>query len=223
MKTREASNQKAESKLYLLLPISIILITIFLAVFFYNKIPGNTIASHWGIDGQANGYSSKRSLFFMPILSIFILMLFLVLPKMDPYKKNFNQFKKHFQTFINIIFIFFFYVYSLSLIWNLNFHFNMTQFLVPALSLLFYYAGVLISHAKRNWFVGIRTPWTLTNQVVWDKTHKIGAKLFKIFAIVILTTFFFPKFFLFIILIPIISIVFFLFFYSYLEYKKIES
>lgn len=214
---------KVNKKLYLLFPISIILITFFLAFYFYSRIPTETIATHWGFNGQADGYSSKSSLFLMPGISVFMLILFLVLPKMDPYKKNFIQFEKYFRTFINIVFLFFFYIYILTLIWNLGNHFNMTQFLVPAISLLFYYAGVLISHAKRNWFVGIRTPWTLSNQQVWDRTHKLGAKLFKIFAVINLSTLFFPNYAFYIMLIPIIAIVVFLFVYSYFQYQKIKS
>lgn len=210
-------------KLYLIFPILTILITIFLAFYFYNNIQGNTIASHWGISGQADGYSSKLSLFLMPGISVVMLILFLVLPKMDPYKKNFKEFEKYFNTFINVIFIFFFYIYLLTLVWNLGNHFNMTQFMMPAISILFYYAGVLISHAKRNWFVGIRTPWTLTNQTVWNKTHKIGAKLFKGIAVINLLILVIPNYALYILMIPIFSVVIFLFLYSYFEYKKIKS
>jgi immunity protein, SdpI family len=210
-------------KLYLVFPILTILITTFLAFYFYNKIPTDTIASHWGINGQADGYSSKSSLFVMPGVSVIMLILFLVLPKIDPYKKNFLQFEKYFNTFINVIFLFFFYIYILTLVWNLGNHFNMTQFMMPAISLLLYYAGVLISHAKRNWFVGIRTPWTLTNQEVWDKTHKIGAKLFKAIAVISLLILIIPNYTLYIFLIPLLSTVVFLFAYSYFQYKKIKS
>jgi len=210
-------------KLYLIFPVFTILVTTFLAFYFYNKIPSNTIVSHWGINGQADGYSSKSSLFLMPGISVLMLILFLVLPKIDPYRKNFEKFEKYFNTFINVIFLFFFYIYLLTLIWNLGNHFNMTQFMIPALSLLLYYAGVLISHAKRNWFVGLRTPWTLSNQKVWDKTHKIGAKLFKIIAILNLSILFLPQYTLYIFLIPLLSVIVFIFLYSYFEYKKIKS
>jgi len=210
-------------KVSAILPVVLILVSFVLAFYFYSKITGNLIATHWGANGQANGYSSKFfGLFFMPILSIIMLIMFLVLPKIDPYKKNFSEFKNYFQNFINIVFVFLFYLYCLTLFWNLNFRFNMIQFLSPAFTLLFYYAGVLMSHAKRNWFIGIRTPWTMSSPKVWHKTHLLGSKLFKLFSLFILLSLPFPQFALFFILVPILLITFFIFVYSYFEYRKLK-
>jgi immunity protein, SdpI family len=209
-------------KIYIIFPIFLILVSLALAIYFYPIFPAQ-IVTHWGINGQANGWSSKSfGLFFMPILLSFLLLLFVFLPKTDPYKKNFNQFKKYYQNFISIIFIFLFYIYLITIFWNLNFRFNMTQVISPAFAFIFYYAGVLTSHAKRNWFVGIRTPWTLSNEKVWEKTHQIGSKLFKITAFISLLSLLFPNFAMFFILIPIIATTIFVFIYSYIEYQRIN-
>jgi uncharacterized membrane protein len=56
----------------------------------------------------------------------------------------------------------------------------MVQLMTPAMGILFYIAGVMMSRAKRNYFIGIRTPWTLNNEEVWNKTHRLGGLLFKI-------------------------------------------
>jgi immunity protein, SdpI family len=209
-------------KIYIIIPSFLILISFALAIYFYPIFPAQ-IATHWGINGQANGFSSKTfGLFFMPILSSFLLLLFVYLPKIDPYKKNFNQFQKYYQNFINLIFVFFFYLYLITIFWNLGFHFNMIQILSPAFASLFYYAGVLMSHTKRNWFVGIRTPWTISNKEVWEKTHKIGGKLFKLTGLISLLSLFLPQFSIFFIIIPVITTTIFVFIYSYLEYQKIN-
>jgi len=208
------------NKIYVIFPIILILVSFVLAIFFYPIFPSQ-IATHWGINGQADGYSSKAfGLFFMPILSVVLFFLFISLPKIDPYKKNFDQFKKYFQNFINLIFAFFFYIYLIIIVWNLGINFNMIQVLCPAFAALFYYAGVLMSHAKRNWFVGIRTPWTMANEKVWDKTHKIGGKLFKLTGLISLLSFILPNLSLFFILIPTLFTTIFVFIYSYVEYKK---
>ncbi len=96
----------------------------------------------------------------------------------------------------------------------------MGQFLIPALGILFYYAGILVENAKRNWFIGIRTPWTLSSEKVWDKTHKIGGKLFKIAGIIALLGILFQKYALFFVLVPIISVAIYTIVYSYFEYQK---
>ena len=69
---------------------------------------------------------------------------------------------------------------DVGITWNMGVQFNMTQFFVPAIGILFFYIGTILKYTKRNWFVGIRTPWTLSSDVVWEKTHKLGGKLFKI-------------------------------------------
>ena len=210
------------NKISVIFPVVLIIISFFIAIYFYPVFP-DQVATHWGIDNQVNGYSSKVfGLFFMPVLSVFLFFLFISLPKIDPYKKNFDQFKNYFQNFINIVFAFLFYVYLLTIIWNLDFRFNMIQVLSPGFAALFYYAGVLTSHAKRNWFVGIRTPWTMSSDLVWDKTHKIGGKLFKITGIISLFSFLFPNLATFFILVPILFVTVFILVYSYLEYKKIN-
>lgn len=207
----------------MILPSIIIFISFFLAFYFYNKIPGDVVATHWGTNNQVNGYSSKFvGLFITPIISIFLLVVFSVLPKVDPYKKNFSQFSKYFQNFINIIFIFLFYIYCLTLFWNLGYSFNMIQFLSPGLALIFYYAGVLTSHARRNWFVGFRTPWTMSSPKVWEKTHQVGGKLFKLIAFITLLSLIFPNLSIFFILIPVFIVVIFIFIYSYFIYQKIK-
>jgi uncharacterized membrane protein len=92
--------------------------------------------------------------------------------------------------------------------------------LSPAFATLFYYSGVLIENAKRNWFIGIRTPWTLSSDRVWDKTHKIGGKLFKIAGIVALAAVFFETAAIFFIIVPVIIVSIYTVVYSYLEYQK---
>jgi uncharacterized membrane protein len=208
------------NKISVLFPIILIIASFLIGIYFYPFLP-DQVATHWGSNNQVNGYSSKAfGLFFMPILSVFLFFLFISLPKIDPYKKNFDQFKNYFQNFINLIFVFFFYIYSITIVWNLGFNFNMVQILSPAFAALFYYAGVLMSHAKQNWFVGIRTPWTMSNEKVWNKTHKIGGKLFKLTGLISLLSLILPSLSAFFILVPILFTTIFVFIYSYIEFKK---
>jgi len=85
---------------------------------------------------------------------------------------------------------------------------------------LFYFCGVLIGRARRNWFIGIRTPWTLSSDVVWDKTHRRGAKLFMISGIIAVFGMFFKGYTFIFVLAPVLLFSIYLVFYSYAEYKK---
>jgi uncharacterized membrane protein len=90
------------------------------------------------------------------------------------------------ERFTVILIGFLFYLYLLMILWNIGMRFQMPQLLAPAFGILFYYAGVLTEKAKRNWFIGIRTPWTLSSEEVWERTHRIGGKLFKIAGVITL-------------------------------------
>jgi len=86
-----------------------------------------------------------------------------------------------------------------------------------------YIISLLLAQARRNWFVGIRTPWTVSSEEVWNKTHKLGALLFKLVAIIILIGVIFPRYSIYFVLIPVLSVAVFLVIYSYTLYTKIEE
>jgi uncharacterized membrane protein len=186
-----------------------------LATYVYPEMP-STMASHWGVSGEVNGYMSKPwGLYFVPILSLFLYLLFLVLPKFDPYKENFSQFAHYYYQFVTVVISFLFYLYLLTIFWNLGYRFNILQLLSPAFAILFYFVGVLTINAHQNWFVGIRTPWTMTNKIVWKKTHVLGGKLFKLTALVNLLGIVFPEQAIFLMITPAVFTSIFVFIYSY--------
>ena len=200
--------------------VTIILISFGIGVYFYPQMP-EAMASHWNIKGEVDDYMSKFwGLFLMPIVSLAMFLLFILIPKIDPLKENIKKFRKYFDAFIVLIIVFLLYIYLLTIFWNLGFRFDMGQMMVPALGILFYYCGILVENAKRNWFIGIRTPWTLSNEKVWEKTHKIGGKLFKLAGIIAFLGIIFPSCAIFFILIPIILVAVYTIIYSYLEYQK---
>lgn len=200
--------------------LGIALISFAVGIYLYPQMP-EKMASHWNSQGQVDGYMSKFwGLFLMPIFLIGIFLLFILIPKIDPLKENIEKFRKYYDGFIMIIALFFFYIYALTIFWNLGLRFDMTYLLTPALAALFYYVGVLSENAKRNWFIGIRTPWTLSNENVWNKTHKIGGKMFKAAGIIILVGLFFPKYAIIFIIVPVIFVALYTIIYSYFEYQK---
>jgi len=198
-------------------------LTFLTGLYFYNLVP-DMMASHWDFRGNVNGYMSKFwGLFLMPIISFVIFLLLVFIPKLDPLKANVDKFRKYFEGFIMLILIFLFYIYVITLLWNLDYKFDMTRLMIPAIAILLYYFGVMMAHSKRNWFIGIRTPWTLSSDVVWDKTHKRGAILMKITAVLSLVGFFWPDYLLYFFFTPLMFTVFYTMIYSYLEYKKIAK
>jgi uncharacterized membrane protein len=206
-----------KSKLIVML---IIVTSFIIGIYFYPQIP-EKMASHWNVQGQVDGYMSKSwGLFLMPIISLGLFLLFILITKIDPLKMNIEKFRKYFDGFIIFIILFLFYLYLLTILWNFDNKFSMNQVLSPAFGILFFYCGILIEKVKRNWFIGIKTPWTLSNEKVWDKTHQLGGKLFKIVGIIAFLGIIFPNYTFFLILFPVIAVSIYTVVYSYFEYQK---
>lgn len=200
--------------------ILLILISLAVSVFLYPLMP-EQMASHWNSRGEVDDYLPKFwGLFLMPLVLAFMLILFIIIPSIDPLKENIGKFRKYFDGFIVLISLFLIYIHILTIIWSLGVTYSMNLALIPALSGLFFYCGVLVEKASRNWFIGIRTPWTLSSDRVWNKTHKIGGKLFKISALIMLLGIFFENFLIYFIMIPLLTTVVVTVAYSYFEYQK---
>ncbi len=191
-----------------------------IGAYLYPQMPSQ-MASHWNAGDEVDGYMPKLwGLFLMPLAGFGLFLLFFTIPKIDPLRRNIEKFRGHYDAFVVVIIMFLFYIHSLTILWSIGWRFSMLQMMIPALAVLFYYAGILIQNARRNWFIGIRTPWTLSSERVWNKTHERGAKMFKAAAVIMLPGMVFPDCALYFILVPILSLVIYLFAYSYFEYEK---
>ena len=145
----------------------------------YPSLP-EMAASHWNAAGQVDDYMPRFwAAFLMPLVSVGLLLLFLVIPAIDPLKANIAKFRSYYNAFITLIIVFMLFIHGVTLAWNLGYNqFNIGNAIIPAVGLIFVFAGVMMMKAKRNFFIGIRTPWTLSNDMVWDETHKLGGRLF---------------------------------------------
>ena len=200
----------------------LLLVTTLAGVLHWNGLP-DPMASHWGINDQVNGTMPKFwGVFLVPLISLGLFLLFLLIPAIDPLKANIAKFRDAFNLFMAFITLFLMYVQGLTLAWNLGFtHFKMSTSLMPALGLLFILVGYMIRKAKRNFFIGIRTPWTLSSDKVWDETHRVGSWLFIGSGVLaILGSFFGGMTAFWFLFIPLIGSAVFLVIYSYLLYQR---
>jgi uncharacterized membrane protein len=200
--------------------LGIILLSLIISIYFYPQMP-EKIASHWNAQGQVDGYMSKFwGLFLMPFILIGLALLFVAIPRIDPLKVNIEKFRKFYDIFIILFFVFLLSTHLQIILWNIGIEISPNVIFPIGLGLLFFYIGILCENAKRNWFIGIRTPWTLSNEVVWDKTHKIGGKLFKIAGVIALLGVFFQNYAFFFVIIPVISFSAYTIIYSYVQYQR---
>ena len=199
-----------------------VVITAFLMGAYTYPLMPEVVATHWNAEGIPDGFSDRNfALFFMPAMMLALLGLFMLLPHIDPLRTNVLKFMGWYDLLKAALTLFLFYLYILTILFNLGYAFDMGVALIPAFALLLWFMGMLMENAKRNWFIGIRTPWTLSSDIVWQKTHERGGKLFKACAVVCLIGVFFGKAMLFFVLVPVLLASGYLIAYSYFEYKKL--
>jgi uncharacterized membrane protein len=173
---------------------SLLLIAISVAAsfYFYAHFPERVI-THWNFAGEPNGWSSRGfAAFFFPALLAGMYILFLAIPYFDPKKERYAEFAKAysvFRAFIIFIMTLIFFIASLD---NLGFNFNIGAWTASAVGVLFIVIGNYMGKLKMNWFVGIRTPWTLSSEAVWNKTHRFGGKVFVFCGVLMALTGFSP-------------------------------
>jgi uncharacterized membrane protein len=160
-----------------LLPISIIVGSIISAFYLYHNFPAR-VATHWDIYGQVNGYSGPfLAAWLLPFMIIGIYALFIFLPYIDPRKQQYLSFEAVYHKFKNIIISFLFILYILSSLNGLGYSINIGFWSPVMIGFLFMIIGYLLKDVKMNWFMGIRTQWTMSSNYVWEKTHQASAPI----------------------------------------------
>ncbi len=186
----------------------------------YPSLP-DMIPTHWNIEGEVDGYMDRFSgVFFLPFMSIALVGLLAFIPRIDPLKANIRKFMGYYDMMIAVMTALFAYIFLLTMMWSAGFSYNFSQALSPAFGLMFYFAGIMLEKSKRNWFIGIKTPWTISSDRVWDKTNKLGAKIFKISGALAFLGLIVPDYGLLVALVPAIVGSLGTVVYSYVEYQK---
>jgi uncharacterized membrane protein len=209
------------SKATSIIALTMIALAFLAGILLWNQLP-DQMASHWNANDQVDGYMSKFwGVFLLPLMTLGMFALFMAVPNIDPLKANIAQFRETFNLFIVLIIAFMLYVYGLTLAWNLGYQdFNMSAAMLPFMGVLFIAIGFMLRKAKRNFFIGIRTPWTLSSDTVWDKTHQLGSILFMASgAFAIIGGFFGGMEAFWLMFIPLIASSIFLVIYSYVLYR----
>ncbi len=155
-------------------------------------LPEN-MATHWNIDGKADGYSPRLTgILMLPLLALGIYLMMLVLPVIDPRRENYPNFLKVYRVLRSVLVLFMLGLHLLTIGYNLGYPIQIDRIVLLGLGILLTLLGRFLPQIKHNYFVGIRTPWTLASEEVWLKTHQLGGKLFMGAGIIIMLSFFLP-------------------------------
>lgn len=191
--------------------------------FIWNNLP-ETVPMHWNGKGEIDRYGSKNELWgIVAMLSGLGYFLFLIIPKIDPRGKLEKMGNK--LDNLRLILALFMSAMATYIIYSVQQTESKPTLIFTLIGLLFAGLGNYFKTIKPNYFIGIRTPWTLENEEVWKKTHLFGGKLWFIGGLLIfilsliipndISAYLMISVTIFISVVPII--------YSYLEFKKLKA
>lgn len=182
------------------------------------------IISHWNFAGKTDGWMSKSVvLYLIPLLTLVLYMGLLLIPRIEVYQKNLEDFAQQFWGFKVILVFVMGVIYVASILPSLGYWRSVdpTIIIVAAVSMLFFYVGYMLNFTKRNYFIGITSPWTLADEKVWERTNRLGAKLFWVCGALALVSLISPSDLrLWIVLLPIVVATIVVYVYSLVDYRK---
>ena len=147
---------------------------------------------HWNIHGEADGFANRNAvlgvLMIIPITQIFITAIFRFIPNIEPLRQNFEQSRAAY----NIIWIStmaFMTAVGVMIVVMYQDGDNIPteaplKWLAGGFSLLLILIGNVLGKVRQNYMLGIRTPWTLSSELSWEKTHRIGGRLFVLLGVI---------------------------------------
>ncbi|NHN40999.1 DUF1648 domain-containing protein [Halorubellus sp. JP-L1] len=138
-------------------------------------------AIHWGPGGSPDDFASPAfAAAFVPALMVVVLALFEGLPRVDPLKENFEEFAGVYDALVLATLGFLAGVHGLVLAFNLGYGVPMDVAVAVGVGGLYVVLGAVLHRVQRNWAVGVRTPWTLSDDVVWERTHDRAGSAFVV-------------------------------------------
>ena len=190
---------------------------------FYPFLP-DTIPIHWNASGEIDGWGGKWNIFLLGALPLFNLVLFIILPKIDPKKENYEKHQKAYVWMQWITGIVFIGLGWLMLSFSMGIKFDMGVVLRLVIGVMFILLGNYMGQLRQNYFVGIKTPWTLADKDVWRKTHRRGALVFALMGLAMIASILLPsKYLAAVVLTTSLGGVAYLFIYSYIEFRKLKN
>ncbi len=201
----------------------IILVSALLSLYYAPQVQDPMI-THWGAAGEPNGAMDKAGgLWIIPGIMLLLALMFWIIPGTDPLKKNIESFRRYFDLFVVLMFLFLLNLHYVVLSWNTGSQTDMALIMCVWFGILFYYAGLLCAKSRRNWFIGVRTPWTMSSDRVWDKTNKRVGFLFQVSAFFIIISALLRELAFLVLIAAMIVIGLYAVAYSYREYKREQT
>ena len=146
----------------------------------YSSLP-ERVPTHWNVRGEVDGYSARAfGAFLMPGIALVLWVLLPVLRRIDPRQQQYEHFDKTFWLLVTLMVVFMAGMHVLTLSAALGWITDVTRTILVMLGLMFVMLGNYLPRVRSNWWMGIRTPWTLENDRVWRSTHRVAGTTFVV-------------------------------------------
>jgi uncharacterized membrane protein len=171
----------------LLFSAALVLLMFLVSAAVWFQIPGDKIPVHWGMNGEPDRYGSKfEGLLLTPLISVGLLLLFAFLPMIEPRRLNLAKSQKVYKIIAITLMLFLALLHTAIVFAALGRDVEMNLIAPPLVGLMMVIMGNFMGKIRSNFFVGIRTPWTLSSELSWNKTHRLGGKIMVIFGFIMI-------------------------------------
>ena len=206
-----------------LLALVIIAAQILVSIVSYPFLPA-IVPSHWDASGHVNGTMPKLlNAILVPGISIFLFIVLRGVMQISPMLGQANARRAN-RAIINLILVgillFMLIIQLTTTAISLGVQLDITMIISLAISVLFIFLGNYMGKLRRNFWAGIRTPWTLTSETVWERTHRVAGWLFVGAGLVGIITSFVPLLRLWGLVVAILLASFIPVIYSYYAYRR---
>jgi len=194
-----------------------------LSIWGWLQVPADvSIPVHWGIDGTPDRYGGKaEGLLMLPLVTLGIALLFTLILYIDPLRTNIMQSGKAYTITWTVLLLFMAALHLFVVLFTLGWVENTNLIFSLGVGMLFLILGNYMGKIRRNYTFGIKTPWTLASDHVWDKTHRLGGKLFVLAGLLMLIGAFLPGMFqLYLMLGSLFGVIALVMGYSYLVWRN---
>ena len=201
----------------------IIVIQFIACIFLYSTLP-EQIPTHWNAHGEIDSYGPRWTIFMLTAISLVVLTLLYFVPKMDPKGKNILDSGRIVPLMMVTLTVLFALLFVVTVLASLGYNVAINTVVPAAVGVLFILIGNYMPKIKPNYMMGIRLPWTLADEGVWHKTHRLGGKVFMFGGLAFVIATFLPAPINFIFpLVILLGGIFWTGVYSFLELKKVKK
>jgi uncharacterized membrane protein len=149
--------------------------------------PATRVPIHWGLDGNPNGYGSAAISFaFLPLLTGGLVALFGLIPRIEPRRYNLERSASAYRTTATAVIVFLGVAQAVVVLASIGDTLPMVAIVGLGIGLLFIVMGNVLTTVRSNFLFGVRTPWTLTSDLAWDRTHRLVGRLFVLAGITLI-------------------------------------